>query len=1014
MGAMGMFENPENRHLAKIALCGVGALLVLVYYFVRTGKLRGGGRLVFDVGLVALALLSVAAYFEFGVQRFNIYMNPHDVYHYYIGAKYSPETRYHDLYRASLIADRELGALFKNKTIRNLDNHTFEATTAVLAQSEAIKSHFSPARWEEFKKDIAYFRGLVPSWKWNDMLRDKGYNGAPVWNATARWIANHAATDDVWAMRAITYLDLVLLLIMLGGVWWAFGWRTMLFIVIFHDVNYFMAFVHIKGAFLRLDWFVMCVLAACLLKKGWHTSAGVALAWAAMARVFPALFAFGLGVKLFFNVVQVWWTRNRPESERVAIDWHYVRFFAGFTLAAAVFAGGSVMADGGTMLWQAFLSKIELHNNDISSTRVGFKYIFVAGEADKAGVFAQKQLLYKGILGVVVLATMLLVRRAKDYEAFLLGFIPFFFFVAPTFYYFVILMLPFMYFVCRAELPERALGAALTFALSAYCFWLGRSYDQNFQLFYLESWLLLGLLGYMAICALIPRHRLETAVSGVTIDAPPVVRDREPAGELAMSSGQGDQRPVEPEGDSAISGIFQFALGTLMAWAVAAVAVFALSAAVGKPVNELFKRSSAAPTAQTNAVTAAAKAPEAPKAPEATSAADTSKAPEAPKAADAPAGPKKPESAPPVSIPGSKAADEVELLFVGDVMMNRGVSRTLAQHNLPYTFPFETTAPIISAADIAFANLECPVSGRGEKLEKKRYVFNAKPETVDGLASAGFDIVSLANNHTLDYGPTGLDDTLANLAKKSILPIGVTTNDDPQTPVILEKNGVKIGYLAYADPVPGYSYAEEFYAFEKRPAKGTREIIARDIAALRPQVDVLVVSMHWGIEYSAPTQQEIDLGHYIIDQGANIVAGHHPHVQQPAQLYNKGLIIYSMGNFVFDQRKRKDTRVSTIYRAYVGKDGFRRAERLPLTIPIDVWQPKPTAKEFAPVTSTEAPKSKEAFDAARAARPLSKLPAGVPGPPQLQATPAPSPAAEPAFDPVPDDVPTPGDDGGGG
>lgn len=133
-------------------------------------------------------------------------------------------------------------------------------------------------------------------------------------------------------------------------------------------------------------------------------------------------------------------------------------------------------------------------------------------------------------------------------------------------------------------------------------------------------------------------------------------------------------------------------------------------------------------------------------------------------------------------------------------------------------------------------------------------------------------------------------------------------------------------------------------------------MISADIARLRPRVDVVLVSIHWGIEYqTTPDAWQRELGHHIINAGADIVAGHHPHVLQEPELYKRGLIIYSMGNFVFDQWSRPATRLSRLYRVYVNKKGFQRAEYLPLAIAEQDWQPTPTSIDFVPVTAVAVP-----------------------------------------------------------
>ena len=293
--------------------------------------------------------------------------------------------------------------------------------------------------------------------------------------------------------------------------------------------------------------------------------------------------------------------------------------------------------------------------------------------------------------------------------------------------------------------------------------------------------------------------------------------------------------------------------------------------------------------------------------------------------------------------------DTVSIALVGDIMLSRNVAKDLATRNLDFTYPFKEAAPLLQAADIAFGNLECPISGKGEAL-KKKYVFNAPPEAAEGLQFAGFDLLSLANNHTLDYGAIALDDTLLILGNSAIPPLGIVTGDTPQQAIVIERKGLRIGFLGYADPESPYAYPPEFMNFEKRPARAEKEAIARDIAALKPNADVIIVSYHWGTEYqNAPSPRQVELGQYTIDQGADIVAGHHPHVQQDAAWYKGGLIIYSMGNFVFDQWSRPATLQSRLYTVTVNKEGAVDASYRPMELVPKDWQPRATGPQNVPV-----------------------------------------------------------------
>ncbi|RKY19988.1 MAG: hypothetical protein DRQ55_09125 [Planctomycetota bacterium] len=306
-----------------------------------------------------------------------------------------------------------------------------------------------------------------------------------------------------------------------------------------------------------------------------------------------------------------------------------------------------------------------------------------------------------------------------------------------------------------------------------------------------------------------------------------------------------------------------------------------------------------------------------------------------------------------IGLNGVRCEGEVALVFGGDVMLSRNVAKSIGRNNRDFTSPFAIVAQLTQPADVAFCNLESAISGRGQAI-KKRYLFNAPPQAVEGLQHAGFDVVSLANNHILDYGPIAMEDTARIVKGRGILPVGLTFQDEPQEPALVERNGLRIAFLAYCDPVPGASYAREYYAFDKRPAVGNRSNIARDLAAIRNEVDLIIVSMHWGVEYQpGPNEHQASLGRFIIDQGAHVLAGHHQHVQQEPEVYKGALILHGMGNLVFDQRSRPSTRQSRLYRVHADRRGIVSAEYLPLVISLQDWTPRPTATAFIEVMRRE-------------------------------------------------------------
>lgn len=295
------------------------------------------------------------------------------------------------------------------------------------------------------------------------------------------------------------------------------------------------------------------------------------------------------------------------------------------------------------------------------------------------------------------------------------------------------------------------------------------------------------------------------------------------------------------------------------------------------------------------------------------------------------------ETVPAVNPPVPEPSRRVSLVAVGDIMLARHVERLMQTHGTDY--PFAKIEDKLQDADIAFGNLESPLSERGTPLPGKGICFRARPEMASRLKKAGFDVLSVANNHALDYDTDAFLDTLDLLRSNQIEPVGGGKNiDEARQPVIIEKNGLRIGFLAYtmfADIYYDYRYRRTFRATEtvSGVAPLEQELILEDVAALRPRVDAVIVSLHWGTEYSRypdPGQQE--LGRALIDAGADLIIGHHPHVIQGLERYGNGLIAYSLGNFIFDQNQHLSTRQGLILELQLTADGLSDLRVWPIFI----------------------------------------------------------------------------------
>lgn len=280
------------------------------------------------------------------------------------------------------------------------------------------------------------------------------------------------------------------------------------------------------------------------------------------------------------------------------------------------------------------------------------------------------------------------------------------------------------------------------------------------------------------------------------------------------------------------------------------------------------------------------------------------------------------------------------LIFVGDVMLSRSVGRIMESRG-DYKYPFLKIAALTSKADFAFANLEGPISNRG-KNQGSIYSFRSDPRAIEGLLFAGFDAVSLANNHIWDWGHEALSDTIRLLKEKNIGTAGAGRNEgEANNPAIIilgdkdkelpaRNESSKIGLLAYSNLYP-----------EKLEARGENPgishfnpgAIKEAIRRLRREVDIVIVSLHWGEEYKPVSNaDQKQLARAFIDSGADLIVGHHPHVSQEVEKYKNGWIVYSLGNFVFDQNFSEETVRGTAARVLVENKKVIHLEPLQIKI----------------------------------------------------------------------------------
>jgi poly-gamma-glutamate capsule biosynthesis protein CapA/YwtB (metallophosphatase superfamily) len=251
----------------------------------------------------------------------------------------------------------------------------------------------------------------------------------------------------------------------------------------------------------------------------------------------------------------------------------------------------------------------------------------------------------------------------------------------------------------------------------------------------------------------------------------------------------------------------------------------------------------------------------------------------------------------------------VRVAFLGDTMLGGAAQRLLDQHG--YDYPLAGIRHLWSDADLVVVNLECPVTRRASPAAKldtgdARYWYRADPLSVHALSTHGVGVASLANNHVGDYGAGGVLDTMAALDAAGIAHCGAGSSDtEARRPAVVEVKGLRLGFLSVMQRYDMY-VTDGVYARRGNPGPARLRMsrLGPDIAALRAQVDVCVVLVHWGRNYREVQPLQQRLAKEIAAARPDLVVGHHPHVAQPLEYVDGVPVLYSLGNAAFGTRGR--------------------------------------------------------------------------------------------------------------
>jgi poly-gamma-glutamate capsule biosynthesis protein CapA/YwtB (metallophosphatase superfamily) len=276
------------------------------------------------------------------------------------------------------------------------------------------------------------------------------------------------------------------------------------------------------------------------------------------------------------------------------------------------------------------------------------------------------------------------------------------------------------------------------------------------------------------------------------------------------------------------------------------------------------------------------------------------------------------------------------LLAAGDIALTRGVHDAIRDRG-PGTI-FAPLKPILDGCDLRVANLESMLTHRDGQPGTLGGVLKAPPESVEALSAAGFDAVTVANNHCMDFGPEGLLDCLRILDDHAILHCGA--GDSPlsaRRPAVLEARGIRVGMLGYTDD---YRPASPLGA-AAGPAPARDDLILQDLEAIRPTVDIVVLQLHWGVEFAMyPWLTHRTRARRYAEAGADLVLCHHAHVPMGVEVWKRSLIAYGLGTLLFPASRHLAgghpwSHRSVVFKVGFGQGGISHAEMIPVEVRAD-------------------------------------------------------------------------------
>ena len=366
----------NESHLWRMVLASLALFFLATRVALHALDVPAIGRQILHGAMVVACVGGVFNYYQFDREVFEGIGDHTDITYYYLNSKYLDELGYFGLYAAMLQADKENKGTRTNhiRQYRDLRNYELAPVKEGVSHGVTLRDErFSPERWEAFKGDADYFlQRLDRNALRSNFFVDHGYNPPPTWSIVGGTIANITPVEQIFW---IAHVDTVIVVGMFTLVAWAFGFEPMLFALLFFCATFSGRWPILGQSLMRFDWVAALVVGVCFLKKQRYFPGGAFMAYAALNRIFPAIF---FAPVFFAALMEVWRTRSLPSR--------YVRMGAGALVCTVLLVGGA-LADYGPGIFSSSAKNLVMHNESYSSHRVGLgDLLMYRGETTRAEI----------------------------------------------------------------------------------------------------------------------------------------------------------------------------------------------------------------------------------------------------------------------------------------------------------------------------------------------------------------------------------------------------------------------------------------------------------------------------------------------------------------------------------------------------------------------------------------------------------------------------------------------------